>query len=119
MAEKTNSTYRGKKLAAGLEDILYLCPGCGTEYNISTDDNKIECRNCGTEAATVRRAPALEKPAHFKHIGEWLLWQLEQERSKISGSEAFNISHPVELAMLKQRGKALKLSEGLFHSGQG
>jgi 1-acyl-sn-glycerol-3-phosphate acyltransferase len=114
--EKTNSTYRGKKLAAGLEDILYLCPGCGTEYNISTDDNKIECRNCGTEAAYGEDGHLHWKnPAHFKHIGEWLLWQLEQERSKISGSEAFNISHPVELAMLKQRGKGIEIvGKGCF-----
>jgi hypothetical protein len=57
--------------------------------------------------------------APFRHIGGWLRWQREQEKAKIeaqlSENNEFTACEPVELAMLKRRGKGIEaVGRGLF-----
>ena len=44
--EETGSLYTGKNRAVGLENILYMCPCCKKEFNISTKNDMIICKNC-------------------------------------------------------------------------
>lgn len=39
----------GKKLAEGLEDVLYVCPICESLHTLETKGNTIKCTNCKTE----------------------------------------------------------------------
>jgi 1-acyl-sn-glycerol-3-phosphate acyltransferase len=39
----------GKKLAEGLEDVLYVCPICESLHTLETKGNTIKCTNCHTE----------------------------------------------------------------------
>lgn len=39
----------GKKLAEGLEDVLYVCPVCNSLHSIKTSGNLITCSQCKTE----------------------------------------------------------------------
>ena len=45
--ENTNVSYKSKKLAKGLENILYMCPHCKTMYSNITKGNTITCPHCG------------------------------------------------------------------------
>jgi predicted RNA-binding Zn-ribbon protein involved in translation (DUF1610 family) len=40
--------YGGKKLAEGIDNILYKCPECGELNSIYASKNEIECRACNT-----------------------------------------------------------------------
>ena len=40
-------SYRSKKLAKGLENVLYMCPHCKTMYSNMTKGNTITCPHCG------------------------------------------------------------------------
>ena len=108
--ESKGYLYKGKNLAAGLENILYICPHCKKEFTIETEGDKIICQSCGTEASYGEDGHLSWKvEAYFKHIGDWLNWQLEQERALVLKNEAFTITEPVELAMLKAKGKGSEL----------
>ena len=38
--------HKGKKLAEGLENILYICPECQTFGSLETQGNQIKCNHC-------------------------------------------------------------------------
>jgi len=41
--------HKGKKLAEGIENILYICPECNSVSTIKAHGNTIECTNCKTK----------------------------------------------------------------------
>lgn len=41
--------HKGKKLAEGLEDVLYVCPMCESLHTLETKGNTIKCTSCGNE----------------------------------------------------------------------
>lgn len=42
--------FKGKKLAEGLENLLYICPKCGAEFSLSSKGNRLTCEKCGNGA---------------------------------------------------------------------
>lgn len=40
-------TFKHKKKAEGLENVLYYCPKCHQEFTIETKGNKVYCEHCG------------------------------------------------------------------------
>jgi 1-acyl-sn-glycerol-3-phosphate acyltransferase len=102
--------YKGKNLASGLENVLYICPHCYKEFDIETEGDTIICQSCGTKVSYGEDGHLYWKEkAYFKHLGDWLNWQLEQERALVLKNEAYTITEPVELAMLKVRGRGTEL----------
>ncbi|MFZ5353989.1 MAG: lysophospholipid acyltransferase family protein [Bacillota bacterium] len=108
--------YRGNRLAEGLENILYLCPCCKSEFSIVTKDSEIICEICGEKAYFGIDGHLLwEKKRYFSHIGEWHYWQLEHEKTIIEENQNFTVSEPVELAMLKEKGNGIEaVGKGIF-----
>jgi 1-acyl-sn-glycerol-3-phosphate acyltransferase len=48
--QKTKMVYHpGRKLAEGLEDILYICPNCEHAFSMKTDGNTLFCDSCKTK----------------------------------------------------------------------
>lgn len=119
--ESAGYLYRGRNLAQGLENVLYICPGCHQEYTITTQGSVIRCKNCGAvthygENGHLRWSG----DSHFRHIGDWLRWQLGREKTSIASSNEFAVSEPVELAMLKFKGKGTEVvGRGLFTADKG
>lgn len=112
--QSTGCAYRGKSLAQGLENILYICPRCRQEYTVTTQGSTILCKNCGTEGRYCENGHLdWIGENYFRHIGDWLNWQLAQEKEQIEAQLAHNgefyISAPVELAMLKHTGKGTEV----------
>lgn len=108
--------YKGKNLAEGLENVLYRCPCCRKEYTITTEGNLIVCENCGIKAGFHEDGHLhWEYEKHFRHLGEWHTWQLEQEKMVVASDDKFTITEPVELAMLKTKGTGVEIvGKGLF-----
>ncbi len=106
---KTGNLYTGKNLAHGLENMLYICPHCRSEFTLYTEDDRIRCDRCKTETIYGKDGHLhwKEKP-YFLHIGKWCLWQTEQEKNRILESADYLVTEPVELAMLKQAGKGIE-----------
>ncbi len=82
--EENNVTFKGKRFAEGLENILYLCPVCGHEYTISTKGNKLTCNHCHTKITLTNKykfvSDAKEIPSTIK---DWYNLQKSIERNNI------------------------------------
>jgi len=63
--------------AVGLERILYKCPHCGTEFEMSTESHFIKCDHCGAtydylENGQLQRVDGEGK---FLYPSEWYKWE--------------------------------------------
>lgn len=46
---ENNVRFKSKNIAKHMEYILYKCPKCGVEYEMSTEGNRLRCNACGNE----------------------------------------------------------------------
>ncbi|MCL2153482.1 MAG: 1-acyl-sn-glycerol-3-phosphate acyltransferase [Oscillospiraceae bacterium] len=53
---KPFQVFRAKRLAEGLENIIYYCPVCEKEFTLETQGNTIRCSACGATAEMDRYA---------------------------------------------------------------
>ena len=53
-SDKPLTLFKAKKLVEGLENILYYCPCCHSEFTLKTADNIISCTTCGITATMDR-----------------------------------------------------------------
>jgi len=83
MAEN-NVSFKGKKFAEGLEQILYMCPVCGKEFTYESKGNIMECRHCHTKVKLNKNYYfECEHPSIPKTISDWYNYQKEMERKRI------------------------------------
>ena len=74
--------YRGKRLAAGLENLLFICPKCGGYDTLSSSDDAMTCDKCGL---TVKYTPdAKLEGAPFSTVKAFSDWQTEQVQADIA-----------------------------------
>jgi 1-acyl-sn-glycerol-3-phosphate acyltransferase len=84
--------FKGKKLAVGAENILWLCPSCGLEDKMQGSGNSIACRSCGYACSIdanqrlTDSTGALQKK-RIANIRDWALWQMDWARKKIETAE--------------------------------
>ena len=84
--------YKGKKLALGMESLLFLCPECGQAGTLKSDDTSISC-TCGARFTYDPYGYLTDGAGRKYTITEWDLWQQEQlrrrfERAKETAPEA-------------------------------
>ena len=70
--DKEPVAFRGKRLAEGLEHLLYFCPECGKAGGLSTREDKLFC-TCGMEA--VYDEYGWLNGTKFKKTTNWNDWQ--------------------------------------------
>lgn len=103
---KPNVHYKDKKLAEGLENILYRCPKCGGTCTISTKGHEVQCDACGMQAALDDRYAFVDgKP--FDNFGTWYAWQVEQTKAEIEQNPAYQLVGKVQIRHGSTDGKAL------------
>ncbi len=71
--------YKGKKLAEGLERMLYLCPECRRIGTLSTEDDTLRC-TCGYETRFSSNG-LFDPGTPFANLAEWEDWQKSALRS--------------------------------------
>ncbi len=68
--------YRGKRLAEGLENLLFICPQCGSYDSLTTSGDTLTCKTCSLRAQYTTRAALVGAPFDtVKAISDW-----QQER---------------------------------------
>ena len=74
-------TYR----AEGLHKVLYQCPHCGTEYEMSSSGIYLKCNHCGKtyEMDEHCELHALEGETEFPHIPDWYEWERSNVRKEV------------------------------------
>ena len=82
--------YKGKNLAEGMENLLFICPKCGGYDTFQSKGDTVSCKACDlkfnyTEYGMLEGAP-------FKTIYEFAKWQTEEARKAISENVIFSAS---------------------------
>lgn len=103
--EKNQVEFKGENFAEGLENILYLCPVCKSEFSYESKDSQIKCKCCNTEVT-------LDNYYNFKSdntkipktIKDWYLLQKEYEKKNIQDNN-YSLTTSVELKLPHPKGK--------------
>ena len=71
--------------AVGLERILYKCPHCGTEFEMSSETHFLKCNHCGAtydylENGELQRVDGESK---FRYPSEWYKWEKECVKQEV------------------------------------
>jgi 1-acyl-sn-glycerol-3-phosphate acyltransferase len=106
--------YKEKLLAEGLQNILYYCPKCGSEFTTETAGNKIYCTACGN-AASMNRYARLTPTAGSIAPETVHKWFKEQTAYEMRAFLA-NIDQMHTKVSVRMPGKP---GEGLEQCGQG
>lgn len=106
-------TYKSKKLAEGLENILAICPNCGGKHTFTSKKRTITCSNCGMQATLDSRYAFVDKKP-FENFSVWYDWQMEELRKEIAENPEFKLESKVELRHSSKNGKGLTR-----HAGEG
>ena len=76
-------TYEGR--AEGLHKVLYKCPHCNTEYQMTSKKNQLICQACHHvwEYSELGELKAIEGETYFSHIPDWYEWERSEVRKEI------------------------------------
>ena len=107
--------------ADGLNRVLYKCPHCGTEGEMSGKGIHIECRHCGkkwelTELGALR---AVDGETEYDHVPDWYAWERDEVRRELEEGK-YKLDIPVNIGMLVDSQSLYMVGEGrLVHDKNG
>ncbi|MGI6004407.1 MAG: lysophospholipid acyltransferase family protein [Christensenellales bacterium] len=78
--------FKGKLLAENLETALYLCPACGAMESLTSEDDRLTCRNCGLSVRYTEYG-RFEGDAPYDTVTAWDAWQTEKLHEIISAAD--------------------------------
>ncbi len=106
--------------AEGLHKVLYQCPHCQTENQMSSHGNVLKCQACGSEYQ-MDELGRLHGPEGFTfhHIPDWYEWERQQVRRQLE-SGAYRIETDVHVDILANSTGYYRLGIGhLVHDQNG
>ena len=107
--------------ADGLERILYKCPHCGMEGELTGKGTGLTCRHCGRhwELTPIGDLAASEGETGFAHIPDWYRWEREQVRRELADG-TYRLDIDVDIAMMVDFKAIYKVGQGrLTHDREG
>ena len=102
--------------AVGLEKILYKCPHCGTEFEMSSETHFLKCNHCGAtydylENGQLQRVDGETK---FEYPSEWYKWEKECVKEEVING-AYHFEDDVRVEKLLGAGIGFVPQEGHYH----
>lgn len=88
---ETPRKYKGKNLAKGLENLLYICPECGAYDAFETEGSEVTCRSCGFRF-TYNEYGMLEH-APFSTVYDFSQWQNERVKEDVLCNAVYEARH--------------------------
>ncbi|MCQ2399350.1 MAG: 1-acyl-sn-glycerol-3-phosphate acyltransferase, partial [Clostridia bacterium] len=111
-----------EKRADGLDKVLYQCPHCHTEYEMSSDGKYLICNACGKkwEMTELGELKAVEGETEFSHIPDWYEWERENVRKEVRNGTYSTGVMPVTVESLPNAKKFIPLGKGeMIHDKDG
>lgn len=109
--------YKGKNIAEGMENLLFICPECGERDTFESANDRVSCKKCGMSFAYDEYG--MLKDAPFDTLREFAKWQNERVEEHVAENVVYTAEHAT-LSTLKQQedilvaeGKVTFSKEGL------
>ena len=115
--EKLQVKYKGNDNIQGLENVLYMCPHCKTEFSIGVKDkNRIFCDKCGYEQQSDEYA-FLHNTAgigqEIRYVSDWSRLIYEDLKKRIEANCESTLSAATKLLMIDPKKKGFsQVGEG-------
>ena len=109
------------KRAEGLHKVLYKCPHCLTEYQMSTKGKFITCNHCGKSYRYMSNGElhAVDGDSKFTHIPDWYEWERSEVRKEIENG-TYHFDGEVHVMMLPNAEKYIPIGNArLIHDMDG
>lgn len=107
--------------ADGLNRVLYKCPHCYTEGQMTGKGVRVACGHCG-KSYTLTEYGTLEAEGHeaaFDHVPDWYRWERECVRKELTDG-SYRLEAPVDILMLSGKYRLYRVGEGsLTHTAEG
>ena len=88
--------------AEGLERILYKCPHCGAEFEMSSEGTQLKCNHCGATYEYLENGQLVNTngDTKFDLISKWYKWEKEEVKKEVlNGTYHFEDEVRVEKLM--------------------
>ena len=98
--EENNILIKYKGRAEGLHKILYQCPHCKTEYEMTSSGSTLKCRSCGKKwtLEETGKLCATEGETEFSRIPDWYEWERSNVRKEVkNGTYHFECDTHVDI----------------------
>ena len=71
--------------AVGLHRLLYKCPHCGTEFEMSTETHFLKCDHCGATYDYLEdgRLQRVDGEGKFNYPSEWYYWEKAEVKKEV------------------------------------
>ncbi len=113
----------GNRRLSGLENVLYVCPHCGSESDMETEGDVIRCRSCGFAERSDDLA-VLSKCGgpgdEIRYVSDWSRMIREQTRARILDGTLTELEGKTKIQLLDlERRKFFDAGEGMLHLSRG
>ena len=105
-----------KKRAEGIERILYKCPHCGKEFEMSSKGTNFKCDACGVEYTLNEDGTisCLNGESKFTKVSDWYYWEKECCRKEVLDGTYF-YEDDVRVEHLEGTGVGFVPMKGKYH----
>jgi transcription elongation factor Elf1 len=111
-----------EKRAEGLHKVLYQCPACGTEYEMTSEGTQLICKHCGKRwnMTELGELEAVDGKTEFSHIPDWYEWERANVRREVEAGTYSSGELQVSVNTLPNALKFRLLGNGtLLHDMEG
>ena len=111
---KTPEAFR----ADGLNRILYKCPACGSEGEMTGKGISLKCEACGKEYRMEEDGSmsAVTGLAEYSHIPDWYAWERECVRQSVLDG-TYSMDLKVKIGMMVDHKAIYMVGDGVLHHG--
>jgi ribosomal protein S27AE len=92
--------------ADGLHRILYKCPHCKAEHEMTSHQNRLWCENCGHEWTLTEtgKLQSADGATYFEHVPDWYRWERKCVDEEVK-SGAYRFEDTVRVEHLQSSAK--------------
>ena len=113
---KKNILIKYPNRAVGLHRLLYKCPHCGTEFEMSSEGNFLKCDHCGVtyEYLENGQLKCVNAETKFDWPSKWYYWEKECVKQEVLNG-TYHFEDDVRVERLEGVGVGFVSLEGKFH----
>ena len=114
--ERKNILIKYPNRAVGLERILYKCPHCSTEFEMSTETHFIKCNHCGAQYDYLEngKLQRVDGESKFQYPSQWYKWEKECVKEEVLNG-TYHFEDDVRVEKLLGAGIGFVPQEGKYH----
>ena len=113
---KKNVLIKYENRAVGLHKLLYKCPHCGTEFEMSSETHFLKCNHCGVTYDYLENGQLknISGESKFNYPSEWYRWEKECVKKEVEAG-TYKFEDDVRVEKLLGAKIGFVPQEGTYH----